>query len=141
MFYDRVDVLTESVHVDPGAGWFSHFLGFAAETGAGAGAGAEPQRPAPSGSGDAGWLGSIAALAGWARGGGSRALGIAPGGPTPPAATPRHRSTSPPAASARWAARSAFPPSWSRRAATNLTTIGGLVCETLTGVQDGLARA
>ena len=29
IFYDRADVLTASVHVDPGAGWFPHFLGFA----------------------------------------------------------------------------------------------------------------
>ena len=44
------DVLTASVHVDPAAGWFPHFLGFADETG-GDGEG-EPQRaaarPAPA---------------------------------------------------------------------------------------------
>jgi len=32
LFLDRRDVLTASVHVDPGAGWFPHFLGFAAES-------------------------------------------------------------------------------------------------------------
>ena len=31
LFLDRDDVLTASVHVDPGAGWFPHFLGFASE--------------------------------------------------------------------------------------------------------------
>jgi acetoin utilization deacetylase AcuC-like enzyme len=31
LFLGRDDVLTASVHVDPGAGWFPHFLGFAAE--------------------------------------------------------------------------------------------------------------
>ena len=31
LFLGRADVLTASVHVDPGAGWFPHFLGFAAE--------------------------------------------------------------------------------------------------------------
>src|SRR3954465_4242353 len=36
VFYERSDVLTGSVHVDPGAGWFPHFLGFADEDGAGA---------------------------------------------------------------------------------------------------------
>ena len=36
IFYDRTDVLVGSVHVDPGAGWFPHFLGFADETGGGA---------------------------------------------------------------------------------------------------------
>ena len=38
-------VLTGSVHVDPGAGWFPHFLGFADETGTD-GRGREPQRAA-----------------------------------------------------------------------------------------------
>ena len=45
IFYDDPEVLTGSVHVDPGAGWFPHFLGFAAE--AGAGAGAEANRNLP----------------------------------------------------------------------------------------------
>jgi acetoin utilization deacetylase AcuC-like enzyme len=30
IFYDRADVCYGSVHVDPGAGWFPHFLGFTA---------------------------------------------------------------------------------------------------------------
>ena len=37
IFWDDPEVLTGSVHVDPGAGWFPHFLGFADERGAGAG--------------------------------------------------------------------------------------------------------
>ena len=35
IFYDDAEVLTGSVHVDPGAGWFPHFLGFEGETGTG----------------------------------------------------------------------------------------------------------
>ena len=31
IFYDSAGVVTGSVHVDPGAGWFPHFLGFAGE--------------------------------------------------------------------------------------------------------------
>ena len=34
IFWDDDDVLTASVHVDPGAGWFPHFLGFEDEHGA-----------------------------------------------------------------------------------------------------------
>ena len=41
LFLDRRDVLTASVHVDPGAGWFPHFLGFAGRERRG-----EPQPPA-----------------------------------------------------------------------------------------------
>ena len=37
LFYDRADVLYASLHVDPGAGWFPHYAGFADETGPGAG--------------------------------------------------------------------------------------------------------
>jgi acetoin utilization deacetylase AcuC-like enzyme len=33
IFWERDDVLTASVHVDPGEGWFPHFLGFADESG------------------------------------------------------------------------------------------------------------
>ena len=33
LFYDRADVLYASLHVDPGAGWFPHYVGFADETG------------------------------------------------------------------------------------------------------------
>jgi len=35
IFYDRGDVLYGSVHVDPGAGWFPHVVGFADEVGVG----------------------------------------------------------------------------------------------------------
>jgi acetoin utilization deacetylase AcuC-like enzyme len=40
VFWERRDVLVASVHVDPGAGWFPHFLGFSDETGSGPGEGA-----------------------------------------------------------------------------------------------------
>ena len=48
IFYEDPRVLVGSVHVDPGAGWFPHFLGFAAETG-GAGEGANRNVPLPPG--------------------------------------------------------------------------------------------
>jgi len=60
IFYDRPDVLVASVHVDPGAGWFPHYLGFADETGRGAGEGANLNLPLPEGTGDQGWLAGVA---------------------------------------------------------------------------------
>ena len=36
IFYDRGDVFYGSLHVDPGAGWFPHYAGYADETGTGA---------------------------------------------------------------------------------------------------------
>jgi acetoin utilization deacetylase AcuC-like enzyme len=59
LFYARSDVLYASVHVDPGAGWFPHYVGFADETGTGAGAGTTRNEPLPPGSGDDGWLAAV----------------------------------------------------------------------------------
>ncbi|MFO7548029.1 MAG: histone deacetylase family protein [Acidimicrobiia bacterium] len=59
IFYDRADVRYGSVHVDPGAGWFPHFLGYAEETGAGEGEGANLNLPLAPGTGDAGWLEAV----------------------------------------------------------------------------------
>lgn len=61
IFYDRSDVLVASVHVDPGAGWFPHYLGYADETGRGAGEGANLNLPLPEGTGDQGWLAAVGA--------------------------------------------------------------------------------
>jgi acetoin utilization deacetylase AcuC-like enzyme len=59
IFYGRADVRYGSVHVDPGRGWFPHFLGFAEETGAGEGEGANLNLPLPPGEEDAGWLEAV----------------------------------------------------------------------------------
>ena len=54
IFWGRDDMLTASVHVDPGAGWFPHFLGFADESSF-----ANLNLPLPPGSGDAIWLAAV----------------------------------------------------------------------------------
>jgi acetoin utilization deacetylase AcuC-like enzyme len=54
IFWERDDVFTGSVHVDPGAGWFPHFLGFADETGT-----ANLNLPLPPGCGDPIWLAAV----------------------------------------------------------------------------------
>jgi acetoin utilization deacetylase AcuC-like enzyme len=79
IFYARDDVLVGSVHVDPGAGWFPHFLGFAGETGEGAGEGANRNIPLAPGSGDALWLEAAAGLVSWVRESGAEALVLALG--------------------------------------------------------------
>jgi acetoin utilization deacetylase AcuC-like enzyme len=61
LFLDRSDVLTASVHVDPGAGWFPHFLGFAAE-----GDAANLNLPLAPGTGDDGWLAAVRKAAAFA---------------------------------------------------------------------------
>jgi acetoin utilization deacetylase AcuC-like enzyme len=54
LFRERRDVLTASVHVDPGAGWFPHLLGFAAENDE-----ANLNVPLAPGAGDDGWLEAV----------------------------------------------------------------------------------
>jgi acetoin utilization deacetylase AcuC-like enzyme len=60
VFYERADVFYGSVHVDPGAGWFPHYVGFADERGTGAGTGANRNAPVAPGSGDEAWLAGLA---------------------------------------------------------------------------------
>ncbi|MBI1376277.1 MAG: histone deacetylase family protein [Frankiales bacterium] len=62
VFYERPDVLYASLHVDPAAGWFPHYAGYADETGRGAGAGANLNLPLAEGTGDAPWLDAVEAL-------------------------------------------------------------------------------
>jgi acetoin utilization deacetylase AcuC-like enzyme len=65
IFYDRGDVRYGSVHVDPGAGWFPHVVGFADEVGVGEGAGATFNIPLVPGTADDGWLDAVRRLADW----------------------------------------------------------------------------
>jgi len=59
IFWERDDILTGSVHVDPACGWFPHFFGFANERGSGAGEGANLNAPLAPGSGDDAWLAGL----------------------------------------------------------------------------------
>lgn len=79
IFYDRPDVFYGSVHVDPGAGWFPHVVGFADETGAGAGAGATLNVPLQPESGDEPWVEGVTRLAGAATGFGATAVVVSLG--------------------------------------------------------------
>ena len=74
IFWDRGDVLTASVHVDPAEGWFPHFLGFADEVGA-----ASLNVPLAPGSSDDVWLAGVDRLVEAARTHASEALVVALG--------------------------------------------------------------
>jgi acetoin utilization deacetylase AcuC-like enzyme len=63
VFYDRADVFYGSLHVDPGAGWFPHYAGYADESGRGDGAGANLNLPLPEGTGDDEWLAGVDRIA------------------------------------------------------------------------------
>ena len=64
IFWESDDVRVASVHVDPGEGWFPHYLGFADET---AGSG-NLNIPVSPGSGDDEWLAALREAADWTRG-------------------------------------------------------------------------
>ncbi len=72
LFRGRREVLTASVHVDPGAGWFPHFVGFERESDD-----ANLNVPLAPGTGDAGWLAGVARAAGFVSG--ARGLVVALG--------------------------------------------------------------
>ncbi len=79
IFYDRPDVFYGSVHVDPGAGWFPHFVGRGSETGLGAGEGTTLNLPLAPGSGDDEFLDGVRRLASAAQAHGSTALVVSLG--------------------------------------------------------------
>ena len=74
IFWERDDVFTASVHVDPARGWFPHFLGFADERGSGTGEGVNLNVPLNPGSGEDAWLAGVDRLVEAARAHRSEAL-------------------------------------------------------------------
>ena len=79
IFWDRDDVLYATVHVDPAAGWYPHFVGYADEVGGGAGVGATLNVPMPAGAGDEPWLAGLASIVAAVRAHGSAALVVSLG--------------------------------------------------------------
>ncbi len=67
IFYDRADVWYGSLHVDPGAGWFPHYAGYAGERGRGAGEGSNRNLPLAPGAADEEWLAAVEVLCAGAR--------------------------------------------------------------------------
>ena len=142
IFWEDPGVLVGSVHVDPGAGWFPHFLGFADELGAGPGAGANRNVPLAPGSGDDAWLEAVAGLAEWARSGGAAAL-VVPLGVDAAGGDPESplEVTS---AGFREAGRALgglrLPTVVVQEGGYDLDTLGELVREALTGLEQGLGQ-
>jgi acetoin utilization deacetylase AcuC-like enzyme len=132
IFHGRDDVRTGSVHVDPAAGWFPHFLGFADESDA-----SNLNLPLAPGSGDGPWLEAVAELVGWARGaaGVVVALGVdaAAGDPESPleVSVPAFREAG------RLLGTLGLPTVVVQEGGYDLRTIGELVRETLVGLEEG----
>jgi acetoin utilization deacetylase AcuC-like enzyme len=140
IFYDDPQVLTGSVHVDPGAGWFPHFQGFGAEAGKGAGAGANRNLPLAPGSADERWLGAVAGLATWARERGAQALVVALGvdaGASDPE-SPLRVTADGFRAAGKVLGALGLPTVVVQEGGYDLAAIGHLVGETLVGIEEGL---
>jgi acetoin utilization deacetylase AcuC-like enzyme len=138
IFYDRGDVLVGSVHVDPGAGWFPHFVGFEDEAGAHAGEGANRNVVLAPGTGDDGWLAAVRELAGWARAARSLvvALGVDAAGGDPE--SPLEVTAAGFRAAGRELGAVGLPTVVVQEGGYDLDTIGALVHEFLTGLEEGL---
>jgi acetoin utilization deacetylase AcuC-like enzyme len=140
IFYEDPEVFVGSVHVDPGSGWFPHFLGFPSETGAGAGAGSNRNLPLAPGSGDEPWLEAVGDLATWVREGGAQslvvALGVdaAAGDPESPLRVTADGFR----AAGRALGELGLPTVVVQEGGYDLDAIGGLVLETLGGIEEGL---
>lgn len=140
IFWERGDVFTGSLHVDPEAGWFPHYLGFAVERGAGPGEGANLNVPLAPGTGDDGWLAGFDVLVEAARKHGSEALVVplgvdaAAGDPEAPLAVT--------AAGFREAGRRLgsleLPTVLVQEGGYDLATIGPLVRELLEGLEEAM---
>jgi acetoin utilization deacetylase AcuC-like enzyme len=141
IFYDRPDVYYGSVHVDPGAGWFPHYVGFADERGTAAGAGANRNLPLPPGTGDAGWLAAVEHLCADVREHGADAV-VASLGVDAAAADPE----SPLLVSAAGYARAGEligalgPVVAVQEGGYNLASLGDLVAATLAGLRSGTGQ-
>lgn len=132
IFWERADILTGSVHVDPRAGWFPHFLGFEGET-----TDSNRNLPLPEGAGDGEWVAAVAELASWTRGVDALvvALGVdaARGDPTSPLRVTEEGFRQ----SGRILGSLGLPTVVVQEGGYNLATLGSLVQAALEGFEEG----
>jgi acetoin utilization deacetylase AcuC-like enzyme len=139
IFWERADVLTVSVHVDPAAGWFPHFLGLAGERGAGAGDGANLNLPIAPGAGDEGWLDGVGAAVAAVRKARVEALVVALGvdAATSDPNSPLEVTAEGLRDAGRMLGALALPTVVVQEGGYDLATIGGLVHAALEGIEEG----
>ena len=143
LFYEEETVLTCSVHVDPGAGWFPHFLGFTDEIGAGDGEGTNVNVAVPPKTGDDGWLAAVHEAVAAVKDHGAEALVVALG--VDAAADDPESPLLVSEAGYREAGRAmgelGLPTVVVQEGGYDLASLGGLVLATLEGVEEGLRRS
>ncbi len=143
IFWERNDVFTASVHIDPATGWFPHFLGGATERGGGAGLGSNLNVPLPPGARDDEWLRAVAEIAQAARASGAEALVLAlgvdaaGGDPESPLDVTARGFRD----AGRLIGQHGLPIVVVQEGGYDLASIGGLVLATLQGLQEGSGNA
>jgi acetoin utilization deacetylase AcuC-like enzyme len=137
IFWEDDEVLTASVHVDPGAGWFPHYLGFEDEHGA---SDSNRNLVVAPGAGDDDWIEAVEQLAGWARERGAAALvvplGVDAAGGDPE--SPLSVSAAGFRAGGRALGALGLPTVVVQEGGYDLEAIGELVGEALEGIEEGL---
>ncbi|TML69208.1 MAG: histone deacetylase family protein [Actinobacteria bacterium] len=135
IFAGRDDVFTASVHVDPEAGWFPHFLGTALESGVG-----NLNIPLAPRTGDEGWLAAVVGAGDAARAAGADALVVALGvdaaavDPESPLEVSRDGFRE----GGRLLGNLGLPTVVVQEGGYDLAAIGGLVLAALEGIEEGL---
>ncbi len=134
IFWNEPEFLTGSVHVDPGAGWFPHYLGFADET-----SGVNRNIRVPPGTGDDIWVEAVAELVGWAQSDGPDllvvALGVDAAGGDPE--SPLEVTAEGFRAAGRILGGMRLPTVVVQEGGYDLDRIGDLVLEVLAGIEEG----
>jgi len=132
IFASRADVRTGSVHVDPGAGWFPHFLGFADESDV-----ANLNLPLAPGTGDGPWLETVAQLVGWVRGADALVVALGVDAAAADPESPLQVSAAAFRDAGRMLGTLGLPTVVVQEGGYELGSLGALVRETLIGLEEG----
>jgi acetoin utilization deacetylase AcuC-like enzyme len=140
IFWERNDVFTGSVHVDPATGWFPHFLGGEEERGEGAGRGSNRNLPLPPGTGDGDWVRAAAEATQAARSHGVEAFVLALGVDAARAdpESPLEVTEAGYREAGRVVGSHGLPVVAVQEGGYDLASIGGLVLAMLEGLEEGL---
>jgi len=140
IFWERPDVFTGSVHVDPEAGWFPHFLGLGDEVGGEGAPGANLNVPLRPGAADDEWLAAVSSLCVAAAAHGVAAivvaLGVDAAGGDPE--SPLDVSEAGFREAGRLLGGLGVPTVVVQEGGYDLAAIGGLVLATLQGIEQGI---
>jgi acetoin utilization deacetylase AcuC-like enzyme len=134
IFTGRKDVLTASVHVDPRAGWFPHFIGFGEES-----TDSNRNLPLPPGAGDDEWITAVAELAAWVQGADALVVALGVDAAEADPTSPLRVSAEGFREGGRVLGSVGLPTVVVQEGGYDLDTLGGLVLAALEGIEEGSA--